>query len=253
VSDLVANARMYAVTPAAEEAWRALFEAIGETAAVRLSYRPHPAPAPLDELWDRPDLGLALMCGWPFANLYPNVRPVAAPIPAAGWAGGRGRYRTHLTVRAKARYRSLEETAGLRAGWTAEHSQSGYHAVRGHEPALDAGWTMVGPLVTPRRVIEALLAGEIEIGPLDSYWHDLFARHEPDMAARLRVIEATRATPMPLLVASPGVEAGVVRRLQAALAGLAPGHDLLAPLGLTGFAPVARSDYEELVARPAAS
>jgi hypothetical protein len=44
VTDLVANARMYAVTPRVEEAWRALFEAVGEHVAVPIRYRPHPAP-----------------------------------------------------------------------------------------------------------------------------------------------------------------------------------------------------------------
>ena len=43
--------------------------------------------------------------------------------------------------------------------------------------ARDRGGTLfeatVGPLVTPRRVVEAIVSGEADAGPLDSYFHDL--------------------------------------------------------------------------------
>src|SRR5436190_620117 len=60
----------------------------------------------------------------------------------------------------------------------------------------------VGPLLTPRRVIEALLQGDIDVGPLDSYVHDLLRVHEPDTASRLRTVESTAMTPIPPLIAS---------------------------------------------------
>ena len=88
----------------------------------------------------------------------------------------------------------MSDTFGGRIGWTVEHSQSGYQAVRHHLAAQRAAhyaqW--VGPLVTPRRVIDAVLAGEIDVGPLDSYVHDLLKRHEPETAAKLRVVEFDR-------------------------------------------------------------
>ena len=78
-------------------------------------------------------------------------------------------------VRADSEFTQLQETFGGRIGWTVAHSQSGYNAVRHHllryegPPPLYRDW--VGPLVTPRRVIEAVLADEIDVGPLDSYVH----------------------------------------------------------------------------------
>lgn len=42
----------------------------------------------------------------------------------------------------------------------------------------------IGPLMTPRRVIDALLADEIDIGPLDSYFHDLLLAAEPGIVTR---------------------------------------------------------------------
>ena len=69
MAGLIANARMYAVTPAAEAAWRTILERAAARSGVPLTYMPYPAPAPLEALWRREDLGLAFMCGWPFAEI----------------------------------------------------------------------------------------------------------------------------------------------------------------------------------------
>src|SRR5215470_3256834 len=61
----------------------------------------------------------------------------------------------------------------------------------GSEP-LFAEW--VGPLITPRRVIEHVIAGKIDVGPLDSYVHDLLKRNEPEATVRLRTVESTAMT-----------------------------------------------------------
>ena len=73
------NARMYAVTPAVEAAWRALLEHITREAEVALDYLPYPAPQPLETLWSRPDLGAVFMCGYPIALKLAPVVPIAAP------------------------------------------------------------------------------------------------------------------------------------------------------------------------------
>ena len=255
MTPLIANARMYAVTPAAETAWRDLLAHVAEMAGVPLAYEAYPAPKPLEELWRRPDLGLAFMCGWPFAKLYPDMIPIAAPIPAAARFAGLPRYATDLVVRADSSYGSLEDTFGGRIGWTVEHSQSGFKALRHHllayrsaeRPRLYA--ETVGPLVTARASIQAVLDGRADVGPLDAYWHELLRIHEPETAARLRVIATTGLAPIPLLVSAPGPPAGQVEDLRAALVTLpdtAAGRLLLAPLGLSGFAAVERADYAAL-------
>ena len=53
---LVANARMYAVTPTVREAWQTLFDWVARTSGVPLEYIDHAAPAPLEALWAREDL-----------------------------------------------------------------------------------------------------------------------------------------------------------------------------------------------------
>lgn len=251
--NLVANARMYAVDAATAANWAALFARVSKMAGVPLDVISHAAPAPLEELWRRDNLGLAFICGYPFARGVFPVKPVAAPVPASG--DGRPRYATHLIVRADSDINSLADSFGRRLGWTVAHSQSGFNALRTHLlPHWQAKGPLyaesIGPLLTPRRIIEALLADEIEIGPLDAYFYDLLLAAEPATAERLRFIETTTPRPMPLLVASHAVGEDVVTRLQAALLALhrdEEGRAVLAELRLSGFAAVAPESYKILI------
>src|SRR3546814_3842379 len=108
---------------------------------------------------------------------------------------------TDFVVRADAPFRSLEDTFGHRIGYTVEDSHSGCNAPRHHllryrtpqRPRLYNA--SIGPLYTPRKVIEAVLAGEIDVGPVDGYNLDILRRHEPDLVARLRIVATTAPAP----------------------------------------------------------
>ena len=171
MSGFVANARMYAVAPAAEEAWRALLAHACAEAGLALAYMPYPAPQPLEELWARPDLGAVFMCGYPIALGLAEVVPLVAPIPDAPWAGGRAVYRSDLIVHRDCPWRSLEDGFGGHAGWTVGHSHSGFNAFRHHllphrsaaRPRLFARTT--GGLVTARRILDAVAADDWHV-----YW-----------------------------------------------------------------------------------
>lgn len=256
---LIANARMYAVDAATAANWTALFARIAAMAGVPLAVIPHAAPAPLEHLWRCGDLGLAFICGYPFARGGFPVQPVAAPVPASG--DGRPLYASHLVVRTDSDIATLADSFGRRLGWTVAHSQSGFNALRTHllphwqaRGALYAG--SIGPLLTPRRVIDALLAEEIDLGPLDSYFCDLLLAAEPHTAAQLRIVETTAPRPMPLLVASDGVGEALVARLRAALLEAAQDDEacaILARLRLSGFAAVEPQSYRVLVEEAAAA
>jgi len=250
------NARMYAVTPEVETFWRTLLGHITRDAGVELAYLPYPAPQPLEDLWGRGDLGAVLMCGYPIALQLAPVIPIAAPIPKASWAAGRAVYRTDLIVRQDSPYRTLEDTFGGRAGWTVEHSHSGFNAWRHHllayrmpeRPALYR--EMVGHLVTARRVLDSVREGRIDVGPLDAYWHLLMARHAPRLTAGVRVLASTEVAPMPSFVAAAGAPTPMIARLRAALLAahrkswFAP---LAEPLLLEGFAQVSAQTFTPLL------
>lgn len=252
----IMNARMYAVTSPVEAAWQALLEHVAHDANVRLSYVPYPAPQPLERLWARNDLGAVFMCGYPVALGLAPVVPLVAPIPRADWAGGKAVYRTDLIVREDSPYRTLEDTFGGRAGWTVEHSHSGFNAFRYHllayrtprRPALYA--QMTGNLVTARNVLDSVREGRIDVGPLDAYWHLLIARHAPQLTAGIRVLASTALAPMPALIASAGAPADTVARLRAAFT-QAASLPWFAPLGeqllLDGFVAVDTDTFVPLL------
>jgi ABC-type phosphate/phosphonate transport system substrate-binding protein len=220
----VANARMYSVNPAAALAWKELFAWLAGKSGVDLRVIDHAFPLPLSELWSRTDLACGFMCGFPYALAAHPPRPFAAPIPLGAPIPGRPVYTTRLIVRADSNFHSLEDTFGGRLGYTVEDSHSGYNALRHH--LLPYYWQRgaklyresVGPLFTPRRVIEALLAGDIDVGPLDSYALGLMQRHQPDLAPQIRIVATTDVAPIPFLVASRACPDDVISALQATLA-----------------------------------
>ena len=224
---LIMNARMYAVTPTAEAHWRALLEGVTRAAGVTLDYRHYPAPLPLEQLWQRGDLGCVFMCGYPIALELADVVPIAAPVLTAPWARGRAVYRADLVVRGDRGFTDLADTFGGRSGWTVRHSHSGFNAFRHHllayrsaeRPTLYAH--MEGNLVTARAVLDAVREGRIDVGPLDGYWHLLMARHAPDLLDGIRVVASTALAPIPAFVASRGAPEGLVHALKDAFAAVA--------------------------------
>lgn len=218
---MIANARMYSISPAAKAAWRTMLDWVIARAGVEMQFVDHAPPKPLSELWNRDDLGCVMMCGLPVALRTPAPIVLAAPVPSPARYGGRSVYMTDIAVRADSRFGRLEDTFGGVAGYTLKDSQSGYFAFRHHliteHPTRKPHYArIVGGLVNPRGVIQALDEGRIDVGPLDGFVHDLIRHTDPAFAARVRVIQVTAPTPMPPLVATAALEPEVLERLRAA-------------------------------------
>jgi ABC-type phosphate/phosphonate transport system substrate-binding protein len=257
VNGLIANARMYAVTPAVEEGWKELLGRIFGAADLHFDYAAYPAPQPMEGLWERPDLGCVFMCGFPIALRMADIRPIAAPVPSLPWAKGKPHYRSDLIVRADAPFQRLEDTFGLRAAWTVEHSHSGFNAFRHHllpyrsaaRPNLYG--SMAGHLVTARRILDSVREGAIDIGPLDGYWHALIGMHAPHLVENLRVLASTSLAPMPAFVTGPRLPDDALLRLKQSFAAAhqAPWFaDFADTLLLDRFAPIEEADYAPLLA-----
>ncbi len=260
MTSYIANARMYAVAPGAAAAWKNLFAWLADASGVELQVIDHAFPAALDNLWNRPDLGAAFMCGWPYARRAEKPKLVAAPIPAAVRYGGEPVYFTDLVVRADSPFQTLADTFGHRLAYTATGSHSGFNAQRFHLASRYGAekhyppW--VGPYVTPRKIVEALLAGEADIGPLDSFAHDLMRRHAPELMAGIRTLETTDAAPIPALIASPATPDAIVERLRAALLSVGDRPelaDMRDQLCLSGFGLTHPADYQVTLDRAAAA
>jgi ABC-type phosphate/phosphonate transport system substrate-binding protein len=214
---MLANARMYSVTPAAAEAWRAVIGWATREARVPVEFVEHAPPKLLSELWARDDLGCVQMCGLPASLRSPPPTVLAAPQPSPPRYGGRAVYMSDIAVRADAPYRTLEDTFGGVAGYTLKDSQSGYFAFRSllitkypHAKYRK----VVGGLLNPRGIVKALAAGEIDVGPLDGYVFDLIRAGDPAFAAQVRVVATTDPTPMPPLVATAPLSRGQIDDLR---------------------------------------
>jgi len=230
---MIGNARMYAVNAEVAAHWAALLHWVADEAQVPLEIVAHAPPASLDALWRRPDLGSAFMCGYPWtqwddAPTRPHM--LAAVVPSPARYGGASVYCTDIVVRADAGVAALDALATARFAYTTPTSQSGYQAVRAFfaARAQAAGGrafaAVVGPLATPRAVVDAVLSGAADAGPLDSYWHDLLRQHEPATAARLATLASTPPTPAPPIVGAAALAPVLRERLAAAwlAAGEAP-------------------------------
>jgi ABC-type phosphate/phosphonate transport system substrate-binding protein len=219
---MIFNARMYSVAPPAKAAWRELLEWVLERASVQMDFIDQEPPATLAELWDRSDLGCAMMCGLPYSHREPRPILLAAPVPSPGRYADRAVYFSDLAVRADAPFEKLEDTFGHTVGYTLTDSMSGCVALRRHllpfrrpgNPALYA--KVVGNLVNARGIIQALDDRRIDVGPLDSYVHDLIRHNDPAFAAKVRVIQVTDAAPMPPLISTATLDPDTVARLRAA-------------------------------------
>ncbi len=219
----VASARMYSWSPTLTAAWRRLLEWVEARARVGLKVLELADPYPLEELWARDDLGCVFMCGYPWAMR--DVRPhlLAVPVPSPPRYGGRPIYFTDFVVRADSAYRTLEDTFGGRIAYSIEHSHSGYNAARFHllpyrRPDRPTFYSQVlGPLHRQLPVIDAVLDGRADVGPVDAYGLDLLRRHGAERAQRVRVVATTVEAPSAPLVASPAVDPGTRKRLTDAL------------------------------------
>jgi ABC-type phosphate/phosphonate transport system substrate-binding protein len=262
MSSLVTSTRMYNATPTARRAWQALLERALAGTGAQVDFIEHGFPTPIDDLWREPTLFAAFMCGWPFSRADRAMQPIAVPIPAPGRYEGRPRYLSEFLVREASGWTSLEQTFGHRIGWMARDSQSGFNAPRHvlSAYARERGGSLYsesrGPYVTPMKTLEALRNEEVDVVALDGFFLDLLRRHEPGRLSGLRTIAETPWTPMPLLVAAPGVEASRVERMRSSLLRLGeqPGDKaLLADVILRGFAVPRLEDYEvfERMAREA--
>src|SRR5450631_3916663 len=150
---MIANARMYSVSPEAAGLWRRLLTAVIEQAGLDIKLLEHTEPAPINELWARPDMAAVFMCGLPFSRSDPRPQLIAAPVPSLPDFRGVPQYWSEMVVRKDSALHSIEDTFGGRIALTVPDSQSGclaalyYLMTRASEFPLYR--EVIAPQVTP--------------------------------------------------------------------------------------------------------
>jgi ABC-type phosphate/phosphonate transport system substrate-binding protein len=223
---MIANARMYSVSPEVAALWGRLLAAIIEKAGVRVSLIDHPEPQPMEALWRRTDMGAVFMCGLPFSRAEPQPVLVAAPVPSPPEFEGRAQYWSDFVVRADSDFHTVAETFGNRIAFTVPHSQSGcvaaltyFMSTQGCAPATGLASTdanaplyreIITPTVTPLGALSAVVQGAADVAPIDSYALRLVQKYRPELTSQVRIVGQTSPTPIPPLVAS-NTDVGTLR------------------------------------------
>jgi hypothetical protein len=205
---MIANARMYSVSPEVAGLWRTLLTAVIEHAGLDITLLEHTAPAPIDELWQRPDKAAVFMCGLPFSRSNPRPVLIAAPVPSPPAFRGLPQYWSEMVVRKASRFQTIEDTFGGRIALTVPDSQSGCLAalcfLMADARQFPLYREIITPQVTPLGAMSAVIDGAADVAPIDSYAYCLLQKYRRDMTSQLRVIARTPHTPIPPLVASNG-------------------------------------------------
>ena len=246
---MIANARMYSVTPEVAALWRQLLASVLAKADPSVKIVDHAPPAPIAELWTRPDKAAVFMCGLPQSLASPRPALVAAPVPSPAAYSGRACYWTDFVVRADSGLETLAQTFGHRLALTTPESQSGYAAplyeLMKHGSARPLYREVVAPVFTPMGALRAVIDGHADVAPLDSYALALMRRHAPDLVAQVRVVASTEPTAIPALVASDNASPAIVAAFLGA-GGEADSRALMEPLLLERFATPDQAAYDAL-------
>jgi len=249
---MIANARMYSVTPQVAALWRSLLAAILSDTGASIEIVDHAPPAPISELWQRPDKAAVFMCGLPYSLAAPQPEAVAAPVPSPAAYGGRPCYWSDIVVHANSPFRTIEDTFGHRLALTTPESQSGYaallHALMSYAAGTPLYREIIEPRFTPMGALTAVIERKADVAPLDSYAFALLSKHAPELKAKVRIIMRTEPTLAPVLVSSDPPAAAVREAFLAAHEKPAVAA-LMEQLLLDRFARPARSAYDELKER----
>jgi ABC-type phosphate/phosphonate transport system substrate-binding protein len=203
---MIANARMYSVTPQVAALWRRLLGVVMAKAGAKVEIVDHAPPAPIAELWQRPDKAAVFMCGLPYSLATPRPALVVAPVPSPQAYGGRACYWTDLVVRADSPFETLEQAFGHRLALTTPESQSGFAAPLHHLMAFGGAKSLfaeiIEPRFTPMGAITSVIEGKADVAPLDSYAFALLGKYAPELTKQVRVVARTEPTAIPAFVAS---------------------------------------------------
>jgi ABC-type phosphate/phosphonate transport system substrate-binding protein len=251
------NTRMYDVTPSAKRAWQNILKWVSKHSGVAMALIEHEPPKLLSDLWLRGDLAAVMMCGLPLALRTETPQVLAQCVPIAPRYKNQAVYCTDIVVAADSPFQTLSDTFGYRAGYTLKDSQSGYYAFRHHLLTQYATTAqpyqhITGNLMNARGVIQAIARGEIDVGPLDGYVHDLIRHTDPAFAQQVRVVESTQPTPMPAIVSTASLDLGDLKKLRYAFASVTQAHELAEErdtLLIAGFIEPAIGIYAPLLQR----
>jgi phosphonate transport system substrate-binding protein len=205
---------------------------------------------------------VAFVCGLPYVELSRGgeapVEPLAAPLLRGERFGGRAVYFSDVIVHRASRRRSFAELRGCSWAYNEPHSQSGYGITRYHlvcrgetngyfGRVVEAGWH--------EQALRLVACNAVDAAAIDCHVLAVALRAQPELAARVRVIDTLGPSTIQPVVASRRLPQGLRSDLRAFLLDLA--NDPVARPHLDralvqGFETVNDTSYDDIRAMLAA-
>jgi phosphonate transport system substrate-binding protein len=201
----------------------------------------------------RADADVGFLCPPSFLWLSGQVESSVALVPLAPVhddprGEGRPVYFSDVVVRADATVSALADLAGLRVGFNDHASLSGYVSLLGrlHDERLDP--SVFGEFIgvgSHRRALSLIAAGRIDAAAVDAnVWRDWRSAHGGEASGLRSALTLGPFPVQPIVVRADLAEVlipDLCRELTRPQL-----IEAVRPHGVTGFAPVAMSDYEPL-------
>jgi phosphonate transport system substrate-binding protein len=208
------------------------------------------------------ELDVAFVCGLPYVELARGgeapVEPLAAPVLHGERFGGRAVYFSDVIVHRASRWRSFTDLRGCSWAYNEPHSQSGYGITRYHlvcrgetngyfGRVVEAGWH--------ERALRLVASGAVDAAAIDCHVLAVALCAQPELAARLRIIDTLGPSTIQPVVASRRLPQPLRADLRAFLLNLADDPVARPHLDralVQGFAAVNDASYEDIRAMLAA-
>lgn len=172
------------------------------------------------DTWRDPRLLLGQACEYPLARTYGRfVRLVATPRYRAPGCEA-GRYRSAIIVRAEDEAGSLEALRGRRCAVNEANSNSGMNLLRAAIAPLANGAPFFASVELSGAHLKSLAlvaCGRADVAAIDAVSLAHIATLDPELAARVRILAWSEATPCLPYVTAASTDAATVRALRAAL------------------------------------
>ncbi|MCF8168260.1 MAG: PhnD/SsuA/transferrin family substrate-binding protein [Rhodoferax sp.] len=190
------------------------------------------------ELLQQHKVEFAWICDTPYVMLKKEVRLMSVAVNE-----GKPTYRSYLIVPARdTATRSVLDLRGSVFAFADPHSNTGYLVPRFEikRSGADPGTFFKRTFFTwsHRKVIDAVAAGLVQGGAVDSYVWDVLNKVRPDITAKTRIAWRSEDYGFPPIVANSGVNDTDFAAMQKVLMNMnndAQGRALMAQLKLDGF------------------
>lgn len=207
-------------------------------------------------LIDSGNIDVAWICGLPYViradRGHPDIELLAAPVMTGERYKDQPIYFSDVIVREERAYRTFGDLRGSTWAYNEPGSQSGYNITRFHLARIDAPnpfFRQVVEASSHQRALELVMDGSVDAAAIDSTVLEIARERDPTIEERTRVVATLGPSPIPPLVISKQLDAGLrnsIKTLIMAMHRDELGRQLLNRAHICRFDPVEDSDYDPI-------